>query len=315
MLEAEGTDEAYGRIENLDELSAVAEEVEVVSGEGTLEAFLEHLALITDVDTWQERADRVTLMTLHSAKGLEFPVVVLAGLEEGLFPHVRSLEEEAGVEEERRLCYVGMTRAQQRLVLTYAHQRAAFGTSRPGLPSRFLAEIPAEMLVRTATQKTATGDWPDEDRPVPDVAAGDLVRHKTFGAGPPRLPRAPAPRRRSCAARDRPQPRRAPAGPRRASRRSRSSAWRCGCASRPGSPPKSATGGRGGRCRTRPADGRRSGRGAAAPGSSPRSRVGAPLPHRPPHPASGHGERAPPPGRPARPPGTPAPWRCGGSSA
>ena len=183
MLEAEGTDEAYGRIENLDELSAVAEEVEVVSGEGTLEAFLEHLALITDVDTWQERADRVTLMTLHSAKGLEFPVVVLAGLEEGLFPHVRSLEEEAGVEEERRLCYVGMTRAQQRLVLTYAHQRAAFGTSRPGLPSRFLAEIPAEMLVRTATQKTSTGDWPDEDRPVPDVAAGDLVRHKTFGAG------------------------------------------------------------------------------------------------------------------------------------
>jgi len=122
-------------------------------------------------------------MTLHSAKGLEFPVVVLAGLEEGLFPHVRSLEEEAGVEEERRLCYVGMTRAQQRLVLTYAHQRAAFGTSRPGLPSRFLAEIPAEMLIRTATQKTATGDWPDEDRPVPDVVAGDLVRHKTFGAG------------------------------------------------------------------------------------------------------------------------------------
>ncbi len=182
MLEAEGTDEAYGRIENLDELLAVAEEVGVTTGEATLEAFLEHLALITDVDTWQERMDRVTLMTLHSAKGLEFPVVVLAGLEEGLFPHVRSMEEDAGVEEERRLCYVGMTRAKHRLVLTYAHQRAAHGTSRPGLPSRFLAEIPADLVARVATPKTATNDWP-EDRPVPDVALGDLVRHKTFGAG------------------------------------------------------------------------------------------------------------------------------------
>jgi ATP-dependent DNA helicase UvrD/PcrA len=183
MLEAEGTDEAYARLENLDELAAVAQEVEVTTGEETLEAFLQHLALITDVDTFQERSDRVTLMTLHSAKGLEFPIVVLAGLEEGLFPHVRSMEDEAGIEEERRLCYVGMTRPQRRLVLTYARQRAAFGASRPSLPSRFLAEIPEAMLARAATPRTPTGDWPEEDRPVPSVAAGDLIHHRTFGAG------------------------------------------------------------------------------------------------------------------------------------
>ncbi len=182
-LEAEGTDEAYARIENLDELAAVAEEVEVTAGESTLEAFLQHLALVTDVDTWEDRADRVTLMTLHAAKGLEFPVVVLAGLEEGLFPHVRSMEEDAGIEEERRLCYVGMTRAKRRLILTYARQRAAFGTARPSLPSRFLAEIPAQAVDRAVSPRTATSDWPDEDRPIPEVAVGDLVRHKTFGAG------------------------------------------------------------------------------------------------------------------------------------
>ena len=183
MLEAEGTDEAYARIENLDELAAVAEEVEVTVGESTLEAFLQHLALVTDVDTWEDRADRVTLMTLHSAKGLEFPVVVLAGLEEGLFPHVRSIEEEAGVEEERRLCYVGMTRAKRRLILTHARQRAAFGTARPSLPSRFLAEIPEPLLARTVTAKSAVSDWTEEPRPVPEVVVGDHVRHKTFGAG------------------------------------------------------------------------------------------------------------------------------------
>jgi DNA helicase-2/ATP-dependent DNA helicase PcrA len=183
MLETEGTDEAYARIENLDELAAVAEEIEVTVGESTLDAFLQHLALVTDVDTWEDRADRVTLMTLHSAKGLEFPVVVLAGMEEGLFPHVRSIEEDAGIEEERRLCYVGMTRAKRQLVLTYAHQRAAFGTSRPSLPSRFLAEIPEALLERAATPRTAVNDWPDEARPVPEVAVGDLVRHKTFGGG------------------------------------------------------------------------------------------------------------------------------------
>ena len=183
LLEAEGTEEAHARLENLDELATVAQEVEVTTGEATLEAFLQHLALITDVDTWQDRADRVTLMTLHSAKGLEFPVVVLAGMEEGLFPHTRSFDDEAGLEEERRLCYVGMTRARRRLVLTYARQRAAFGTALPSLPSRFLAEIPDDLFARAVTVRSATGDWPDEERPVPAIAVGDLVRHKNFGPG------------------------------------------------------------------------------------------------------------------------------------
>ena len=182
-LEAEGTDEAYARLENLDELAAVAQEVEEMTGDASLEALLQHLALITDADTIDDRADRVTLMTLHSAKGLEFPVVVLAGLEEGVFPHARSLEDPKGMEEERRLCYVGMTRAQSRLLLTYARQRTVYGTSRPSLPSRFLAEIPGDAIERGTSPRTATNEWPDEDRPIPEVALGDVVRHKTFGTG------------------------------------------------------------------------------------------------------------------------------------
>ncbi|HLW47148.1 MAG TPA: UvrD-helicase domain-containing protein [bacterium] len=197
MLEAEGTDDAYARLENLEELGAVAQEVEALTGADAadmadgataagagLETFLQHLALQTDADTFEERPDRVTLMTLHSAKGLEFPMVVLAGLEEGLFPHTRALEEEVDLAEERRLCYVGMTRARRRLLLTYAHQRTSYGTTRPSLPSRFLAEIPPDALVRETTPRTDTGEWPQEDqRPVPEVAVGDTVRHKTFGAG------------------------------------------------------------------------------------------------------------------------------------
>jgi DNA helicase-2/ATP-dependent DNA helicase PcrA len=183
MLEAESTEEAHARLENLDELIAVATEVEERTGDATLEAFLQHLALITDVDTLQEHADRVTLMTLHSAKGLEFPVVVLAGMEEGLFPHARAVEQDGSLEEERRLCYVGMTRARHRLCLTYARQRTTYGSARRNLPSRFLAEIPAELLACAATPRTALGDWPEEERPVPSVAVGDLVRHKTFGIG------------------------------------------------------------------------------------------------------------------------------------
>ena len=182
-LEAEGTDEAYARLENLDELAAVAQEVEEMTGDASLEMFLQHLALLTDADTIDDRADRVTLMTLHSAKGLEFPVVVLAGLEEGLFPHARTAEDPNGMEEERRLCYVGMTRARFRLLLTYARQRTVYGTARPGLPSRFLAEIPEDAIHREVAPRTATNDWPDEDRPVPELGVGDFVRHKTFGVG------------------------------------------------------------------------------------------------------------------------------------
>jgi DNA helicase II / ATP-dependent DNA helicase PcrA len=183
LLEEEGTDDAYARLENLSELAAVAQEVEEMTGEASLETFLQHLALQTDVDTYREREDRVTLMTLHSAKGLEFPVVALVGLEEGLFPHARSVEE-GNLEEERRLCYVGMTRAQTRLLLTYARQRTAYGAALPSLPSRFLAEIPPEYIVRaTAPQPWESRSANEVERPVLAVAVGDVVRHKTFGTG------------------------------------------------------------------------------------------------------------------------------------
>jgi len=183
MLEAEGTDEAYGRLENLRELVTVAQEFENTTGETTLEAFLQHLALVTDLDTWQQDVDRTTLMTLHSAKGLEFAVVFLAGLEEGLFPHARSLEEEGGLEEERRLCYVGMTRAKQHLYISHARNRTIFGTTTPAVASRFFDEIPPELIARVQKAPPPEAVWPDEDREVPSFTAGDHVRHATFGEG------------------------------------------------------------------------------------------------------------------------------------
>ncbi len=183
MLEAEGTDDAHSRLENLRELVTVAHEFEQATGEASLEAFLQHLSLVTDLDTWQDEVDRLTLMTLHSAKGLEFPVVFLAGLEEGLFPHARALEEEGGLEEERRLCYVGMTRAKERLYLSYARSRTIFGTTVPAIPSRFLDELPADLLVQPEPVSHPTADSLDADRELPTLAVGDRVRHTIFGEG------------------------------------------------------------------------------------------------------------------------------------
>ncbi len=182
MLQAEGTDEAYSRLENLRELVTVAKEFEEVTGEESLEAFLQHLALVTDLDTWQEEADRVTLMTLHSAKGLEFAGVFLAGMEEGLFPHVRALEEEGGLDEERRLCYVGITRAKSRLYLSYARARTIFGATMPGIPSRFLDEVPADLVTRHQMAPPAV-TWVEEERDLPVLSVGDRVRHASFGEG------------------------------------------------------------------------------------------------------------------------------------
>src|SRR5205809_779982 len=182
MLEAEGTDEAYSRLENLRELVTVAKEFEDVTGEEGLNAFLQHLALVTDLDTWQEQVDRVTLMTLHSAKGLEFAVVFLAGLEEGLFPHARALEEAEGLEEERRLCYVGMTRAKQHLYLSHARTRTIFGSTMPGVPSRFLEEVPAELVTKPTPAPPAV-TWMEEERDIPSFAVGDHVRHASLGEG------------------------------------------------------------------------------------------------------------------------------------
>jgi DNA helicase-2/ATP-dependent DNA helicase PcrA len=170
-------------LENLRELVTVAQEFEELTGEESLEAFLQHLALITDVDTWQEQADRVTLMTLHSAKGLEFPVVFLAGVEEGLFPHARTIEEEGGLEEERRLCYVGMTRAKERLYVTYARQRMIFGVIHPAVPSRFVDEMPQALLAPAATPAQPLALGPERDRELSVPPVGAQVRHARFGEG------------------------------------------------------------------------------------------------------------------------------------
>jgi DNA helicase II / ATP-dependent DNA helicase PcrA len=144
-LETEGTPEAFSRIENLKELANAAHDAE---GRGeTLADFLDHAALASDTDQYDPNA-RVTLMTLHAAKGLEFPLVFLAGLEEGLFPHSRTLNSPEELEEERRLCYVGMTRAMNTLILTRANYRRRYGNDVPemSIPSRFLEEVPSQLV-------------------------------------------------------------------------------------------------------------------------------------------------------------------------
>ena len=145
QLEEEDTPESYSRIENLRELVNAAMDSRD-RGE-TLDQFLDHAALVSDADQYDERA-QITLMTLHAAKGLEFPLVILAGLEEGLFPHSRTLLEPDSIEEERRLCYVGMTRAMDTLVLSRAVYRRRYGTDMPeaSVPSRFLEEVPMQLV-------------------------------------------------------------------------------------------------------------------------------------------------------------------------
>jgi DNA helicase-2/ATP-dependent DNA helicase PcrA len=146
-LRDERSEDAEGRIENLAELVSAAREFESRETEPTLNGFVDRLSLLSDADEEAGTRDaRVWLMTLHSAKGLEFPVVVLAGLEEGLFPHSRSKDDEEELEEERRLCYVGMTRARSKLVLTGAARRRVFGEYQSSNPSRFIEEVPAELM-------------------------------------------------------------------------------------------------------------------------------------------------------------------------
>jgi DNA helicase-2/ATP-dependent DNA helicase PcrA len=148
-LEAERTIEAQGRIENLGELVAVAREFDAVAPAEAdrLDVFLQQIALQSDTDNRKDDAGMVTLMTLHNAKGLEYPIVYMIGCEEGVFPHSRSIDE-GTLEEERRLCYVGMTRAMRALTMTHARQRNVFGSRAYGLPSRFLAEIPPDLVDR-----------------------------------------------------------------------------------------------------------------------------------------------------------------------
>jgi DNA helicase-2/ATP-dependent DNA helicase PcrA len=185
-LEAERTIEAQGRTENLMELLGVAREYQESVEEPSLSEFLQQISLYSDQDALEEERSLVTLMTLHNAKGLEFRAVFLIGMEEGVFPHSRSIEEQ-GLEEERRLCYVGLTRAQERLVLTHAAARSLWGSRGYNLPSRFLDELPQEEVERDRLRPSS---WTGYGAPtvtvrrdVPSLSTGDSVRHSTLGEG------------------------------------------------------------------------------------------------------------------------------------
>jgi DNA helicase-2/ATP-dependent DNA helicase PcrA len=216
-LREERSEDAEGRIENLAELVSAAREYESRDEEPSLGGFVDRLSLLSDVDEEAGARDaRIWLMTLHSAKGLEFPMVILAGLEEGLFPHSRSSEDEEELEEERRLCYVGMTRARARLVLTGAARRRVFGEYQASNPSRFIDEVPERLIERvtpshSSSSPTYQGNFPHyefrtnpygsgrrgrvrEDRPAyryedEDQSSGLAlrqgmqVRHPQFGIG------------------------------------------------------------------------------------------------------------------------------------
>lgn len=145
-LENERTPQAQSRIDNLHELLSVAQEFAASEEENNLENFLAHVALVSDIDDTELGEDAITLMTLHSSKGLEFPVVFLVGMEEGLFPHARTLMDETEIEEERRLCYVGITRAKEKLFLSSTKMRTIYGNTVTYPPSRFLQEIPARLV-------------------------------------------------------------------------------------------------------------------------------------------------------------------------
>ncbi len=188
-LEAERTIEAQGRIENLQELVSLAREWVESAAEPTLSSFLQEVSLYSDQDAIRGEGSLVTLMTLHNAKGLEFRAVYLIGMEEGIFPHSRSIEEQ-GVEEERRLCYVGMTRAMERLTLLHASSRMLYGGRSYNLPSRFLDELPEQHVERERLQPSSWSNYgapkqsqvaPRDD--VPSLGTGDNVRHGTLGEG------------------------------------------------------------------------------------------------------------------------------------
>ena len=215
-LREAGTEEAENRLGNLQELVSAARDYEVREADATLAGFVDRLSLLSETDEEDGARDaRVWLMTLHAAKGLEFPLVAIAGMEEGLFPHARSADDEEELEEERRLCYVGMTRAQARLVLTSAARRRVFGEYQASEPSRFLAEVPSHLVEEIEPDRPPmyvaqpggrpygygagrrrrhqASDEPDagfipfddagEDQSATQVRPGMRVRHRTFGIG------------------------------------------------------------------------------------------------------------------------------------
>lgn len=188
-LNAEGTVEAQSRLENLQELLTVTEEYDRREG-GDLGLFLEEISLVADVDSLKEGSEGVTLMTLHSAKGLEFPVVMVVGMEEGLFPHSRSLEAEAELDEERRLCYVGMTRAKEELSLVWARTRHIFGRLEACRPSRFLREADEKYLDYLNGSPSQIRMWAPTAQPQQRAGGGKvkysvgmIVEHSKWGRG------------------------------------------------------------------------------------------------------------------------------------
>jgi DNA helicase-2/ATP-dependent DNA helicase PcrA len=195
-LETDRSIEAQGRIENLQELSGVAMETAAREPEAGLAEFLELVSLVGDQDEYDEDESTVTLMTLHISKGLEFPVVFVVGMEDGVFPHFRSMTDSHELEEERRLAYVGITRAQQRLYLTHAWSRTLYGQTNYNPPSRFLGEIPSELVRAIDEDEGAviggSGSSPNVSqiraavegrREIPQISAGDTVLHERWGEG------------------------------------------------------------------------------------------------------------------------------------
>ena len=202
-LTAENSIEARTRIDNLEEFMSVVREFEGnPEYDGTLAEFLEGISLVSDIDAYDEDLDAVVMMTIHSAKGLEFPVVFLAGIEEGLCPGMRSAGDEESIEEERRLCYVAITRAQERLYLTKTTSRTIFGKTAPSIPSRFFDEVPPEYteeagsfragLAKSASKmgifysekpKMQSFDSPSSPDDSAKFKPGDIIEHRKFGRG------------------------------------------------------------------------------------------------------------------------------------
>jgi DNA helicase II / ATP-dependent DNA helicase PcrA len=192
-LMSQGTDEAEDRVQNVQELFNAVLQFQEENDDVTLQSFLSSTALSSDLDNLKEGETAVSLLTLHASKGLEFPVVFLVGLEQGLFPNYRSMNDPAALEEERRLCYVGITRARERLYLTYARERRLYGSREPALRSQFLDELPEELMasqrksqmayIQRASANLQKGAARGKKEVTENWQVGDRVLHKTFGIG------------------------------------------------------------------------------------------------------------------------------------
>ena len=182
-LKKEDDFKAEAKIENIKELVFAIQDFEENREDKSLRAFLEYVALISDIDLYKKQEDVVTVMTLHSAKGLEFPIVFITGFEEGIFPHARSVHSNEELEEERRLCYVGMTRAMERLYLTYAWRRSLNGNTLFNSISRFYKEIPACLMEKVNVNKIEEIPVFNKREKIIEVSKGDQVRHADWGIG------------------------------------------------------------------------------------------------------------------------------------